>query len=170
MLAVLAVGLGLLTGEHDLPLGPLTMSSTGLALGIQMTVRAVAILLAIYTVTTGLSLTAVALLLERVGFKGLGFALGVALNALPMVQANFRDALTALRLRGGFQRRRPRAIRLLLLTTITSSVRHAESIVAAAEARGFTIGRGAPRHINWRIGDAVLLVFLSLAAGAILIH
>lgn len=167
VLAALALGLGALIGERDLQVWSLALSSSGLTLGLQMTIRAITILLAVQTLTAAVSPSAVASVLERVGFKGLGFALGVAVNALPTVQRNFQDALTALRLRGGFRRRRLYALRLLLLTTIVNSVRHAEDIVAAAEARGFRVDQRRPTTFSWRSGDLALLAFVAIAVLAI---
>lgn len=175
VLSVVAVGLGALIGERDLQLWFFSLSSSGLSLGLQMTIRAITILLAVQTLTTSVSPSAVASVLERVGFKGLGFALGVAVNALPIVQHNFQDALTALRLRGGFRRRRLYALRLLLLTSIVNSVRNAEDIVAAAEARGFRAGpepvEGVDQRrstsFSWQPSDLFLLAFVAVAALAV---
>lgn len=167
LLAALALGLGAFMGDRDLALGPMVLSSAGLSLGVQMMVRAMAILLAVYTLTTSVSLSTLAHLLERLGFRGLGFALGVAVNALPMVQRNFREVMMALRLRGGFRRRRMHALRLLLLATTVNSVRHAEEIVAAAEARGYGIGRRSPERLTLRTGDVVMVILLAGAGTAI---
>lgn len=167
-LALLAIGLGGLIGERDLAMGPLSLSAGGLAMGAQMLLRALSILLAVHTLTTTLSLSRVAGAFERVGFKGLGFALGVAVNALPIVQRNFQDVTTALRLRGGFRRRPLRAARLLLLTTTVNSVKHAEEIVAAAEARGFRVDQNPPLPLAWQKGDLALMLFLLLSGGLIL--
>ncbi len=167
-LALLALGLGAFMGERGLLMGPLALSGEGLSLGAQMLLRAFSILVAVYTLTTRLSLSAVAGAFERIGFKGLGFALGVAVNALPMVQRNFQEVATALRLRGGFRHHPLRAARLLLLTTTVNSVRHAEDIVAAAEARGFRADRRRPGSLVWYRGDLALLMLVAAAGAAIL--
>jgi len=167
-LGVVAIGLGALVGERDLPVGPIYLSFLGLSLGTQMMVRALAILLAVYTLASSLSLSAITSILERTGFKGLGFALGVAVNALPIAQRNLQDVLTALRLRGGFRRRRLRAVRLLLVTSMVNSIRHAEETVAAAEARGFGSGLARPARLRWQPGDLVLLAFL-LGVGLVIL-
>ncbi|MHB0869664.1 MAG: CbiQ family ECF transporter T component [Chloroflexota bacterium] len=168
LLALLVVGLGAFMGDLTLEVGPLALSPEGLALGTQMLLRALAILLAVYTLTSALSLSTVAALFERLGLKGLGFALGVAVNSLPIVQRSFQEVATALRLRGGFRRRRLHALRLLLLTTTVNSVRHAEEIVAAAEARGFRVDRRQPLPFHWRRGDLALLGILLAVAAIVL--
>lgn len=169
-LAVIAVGLGAFVGERDLALGPLWLSSEGLSLGTQMMARALAILLAVYTLTTRQPLSAVSDLFERVGFRGLGFALGVAVNTLPLVQRNYGDVMMALRLRGGFRRRRLHALRLLLLTVVVNSVYQAGEIVAAAEARGFRVEGRRPAPLVWKAGDSALLLFLGITTSAILLR
>lgn len=168
-LVVLSVVLGAFFGERDLAIGPVYLSSVGLSLGVQMMARAVAILLAVYTLTTTLSLSTIASVFERIGFKGLGFALGVAVNALPIVQRNLREVFTALRLRGGFRRRPLHALRLVLLATTVNSVRHADDIVAAAEARGFAVERSRRVKLRWQVGDLLLALFVLLSSIAVLV-
>jgi energy-coupling factor transporter transmembrane protein EcfT len=169
VLLLLALALGLIGGERDWQVGPLAFSSAGLSLGAQMTARGLAILLAVYTLTARVSVASVASLVERLGLRGFGFALGVAVNALPLVRRNYSDTWTALRLRGGFRRRRLRAVRLLLLTTMVNSVSQAEDIVAAAEARGYDPARPRRVALSWRAGDSVWLALLALAAAALLV-
>lgn len=169
VLALLAVGLGSLIGERDIQLGGVYLSSAGLSMGVQMMVRALTILLAVHTLTTTVSLSTIASVLERVGLRGLGFALGVAVNTLPVAQRNFRDVVTALRLRGGFRRRRLCAARAVLLTTMINTVRNAEDVVAAAEARGFHPSNSRPAHIGWQTGDLALAALLVAAGVAILV-
>lgn len=169
-LAVVSVGIGAMVGHSDLSLGPLALSSQGLFLGLQMMARALAILLAVYTLTTRLSISTMSDLFERIGFRGMGFALGVAVNALPLAQRNFQDVMTALRLRGGFRRRWWRALKLLLLTTIVNSVNHAGEIVAAAESRAFSVEGRRLNPIVWKVDDSLLLLFLIAAALAILLR
>jgi ABC-type taurine transport system ATPase subunit len=77
----------------------------------------------------------------RVSFSGLGFALGVALNMLPIVQRTAASTLAALRLRGGFRRNRLVAAWQLILVIITNSLRYGEEIVCAAEARAYSPGQ-----------------------------
>ncbi|MHB1131327.1 MAG: energy-coupling factor transporter transmembrane component T family protein [Chloroflexota bacterium] len=156
--------LALLGGEPDLAWGGLAVSSAGLGQGAQMVARALAILLATYTLTTAVSLPALAALIERAGLKGFGFALGVAVNALPLVQRHWQETTMALRLRGGFRKQRWRALRLALLTTVVNAVAQAEDTVAAASARGYQ-GETLARGIPWSLADSLFTLAL---AGAVL--
>jgi energy-coupling factor transporter transmembrane protein EcfT len=170
VMAILSLGLGGILGrEHDLTVGWVSLSSEGLQTGVQMLARALAIMIAVQTLTARISLSTVASVFERIGFKGLGFALGVAVNALPLVQQTFDDVLMALRLRGGLRGRRwLRGLRLLLLTTIVNSAHHAEDIVAAAEARGFRVDQSHPSPMVWKRGDSALAIAILISAIGIL--
>jgi energy-coupling factor transporter transmembrane protein EcfT len=154
-----------LFGPGDWTLGRVTLSLQGLVTGTQMALRAVTILVAVTGFATSVSISELSGLLERAGLKGLGFALGVAFNMLPTVQETATNAYHALRLRGGFRRQRWRAIRLLLVTVIVNSLRHAEDIVNAAEARAFSITRARPMPLVWRRSD--MAVVGTLLAGAL---
>jgi energy-coupling factor transporter transmembrane protein EcfT len=154
-----------LFGPGDWTLGEVTLSLQGLLAGTQMALRAVTILVAVTGFAASVSVSELSGLLERAGLKGLGFALGVAFNMLPIVQETATNAYHALRLRGGFRRQRWQAVRLLLITVLVNSLRHAEDIVNAAEARAFSITRARPMSIMWRRSD--LAVVGTLLAGAL---
>jgi energy-coupling factor transporter transmembrane protein EcfT len=154
-----------LFGPGDWTLGGVTLSLQGLVAGTQMALRAITILAAVAGFAASVSISELSGLLERAGLKGLGFALGVAFNMLPIVQETATNAYHALRLRGGFRRQRCQAIRLLLITVLVNSLRHAEDIVNAAEARAFSITRARPMSIMWRRSD--LAVAGILLAGAL---
>ncbi len=143
-LLVLSSGAWLL-GDHDASFYGMRWSPTGLALGAQMLLRAVAIMITAWGMATSLSVGQVAYLLERVGLRGLGFALGVALNMLPVLRETVQNTWHALRMRGGLRRQRRRAVQLLLLTIIVSSLRRADEIVFAAQARAYS---GEARHLQ----------------------
>jgi energy-coupling factor transporter transmembrane protein EcfT len=154
-----------LFGPGDWTLGGATLSLQGLVAGTQMALRAITILVAVTGFAASVSVSELSGLLERTGLKGLGFALGVAFNMLPIVQETATNAYHALRLRGGFRRQRCQVIRLLLITVVVNSLRHAEDIVNAAEARAFSITRARPMSILWRRSD--LAVAGTLLAGAL---
>ncbi len=137
MLALLLMPAVLLGGPPDWVAGPVRLSLPGLALGAQMSARALAILLAAAGFAATVPVVAVAGLLDRVGLPGLGFALGVAVNMLPVLQGTAATTWQAFRQRGGFRRRRLRSLRLLLATLVSETLRKAEDVVAAAHARGF---------------------------------
>ena len=138
----------LVIGEKDLPLPglPLSISTSGLYMGIQMALRALAILVAVLVFSRSASISELSQLFERLGARGLGFAFGVAMNVLPIIQVSARDSFNALRLRGGFKHHRWQAIRLLTVNIMVNSLRHGEAIVAAAESRAFDVNR--PRTLS----------------------
>jgi energy-coupling factor transporter transmembrane protein EcfT len=154
-----------LFGPGDWTLGRVTLSLQGLLAGTYMALRAITILVAVTGFAASVSVSELSGLLERAGLKGLGFALGVAFNMLPIVQETATNAYQALRLRGGFRRQRWRAVRLLLITVLVNSLRHAEDIVNAAEARAFSITRARPMPLVWRRSD--MAVVGTLLAGAL---
>lgn len=140
LMALLVVPGALWVGEPDTPLAGVTISQSGLALGLQMACRASAVFIAVSAVSRAISVTALSAMLERVGMRGLGFAIGVGFHALPTLRRRFSTAYAALRLRGGFRRRRWRAVQLLLITVVMGALRYGEEVVLAAEARAFQTG------------------------------
>ncbi len=137
LLALLIVPSALWVGEPDLRLAGVPISPGGLELGLEMACRATAIVAAVNALSQSLSVMALTAFLDRYGMRGLGFAIGVGFHALPTLKNRFGAAYAALRLRGGFRRRRWRAAQLLLITVITGALRYGEEVVLAAEARAF---------------------------------
>lgn len=158
-----------LLGPSDWAVWGVTLSQQGLAAGAQMALRAVTILVAVAGFAASVSVSELAGLLERCGLKGLGFALGVAFNMLPVVQETATNVYQALRLRGGFRHQRFQAVRLLLITVIINSLRHADDIVSAAEARAFSTTRTRPMLMTRRRSDLALAGILLAAALALLL-
>jgi energy-coupling factor transporter transmembrane protein EcfT len=103
-----------------------------------MGARAVVIVVAVQGLTASIDISSLAGLFERLGFHGLGFSLGVALNLLPALQGAAAHAWYTLKMRGGLRRKRWRGLQLLAITVVTNALRRAEEIALAAEARGFT--------------------------------
>jgi energy-coupling factor transporter transmembrane protein EcfT len=118
-----------------------------------MALRALTIVVAVAGFTSSVSVSNLAGLMERWGLKGLGFATGVAFNMLPIVRTTATNAYQAIRLRGGFRRRRFRTLGLLLVTVISNSLRQAEDVVAAAEARAYSPHRSRPLSASRNQGD-----------------
>jgi energy-coupling factor transport system permease protein len=171
LVAVLVVPASLLGGPPAWALGPLALSQPGLATGLQMGLRALAIVVGVAGFAASVSLSELAGLLERVGLKGLGFALGVAINVLPVIDERATTAFQALQLRGGFRRQRLQALRLLLVTVVANSLRYADDIVSAAEARAFSLERARPLPVTWRARDLALAGALAGATLALaLVH
>ena len=163
-IAFLVLPATLLLGTGTWTVGPVTLSAQGLEMGAQMALRATTLVVAVTGFAASVSVSDLASLLEGAGLQGLGFALGVAVNMLPTIQEMTTNAYQALRLRGGFRRRRLRAFRLLLITIVVNSLRHADDIVGAAEARAFSTVRLQPRRITWRAEDVAIALVLLAAA------
>ena len=163
ILSVLALG-PLMLGEKDLAWGWLRLSQEGFWMGLWMALRALCLTVAFGVALNALSVSEMAQLFETVGLKGLGFALGVALNLLPTLQENATATYHTLRLRGGFRRRPWQALKLFLITVIANALRHSEDVVNAAAARAFepTVRRGEP--VRFQPADG-LLAFALLGLG-----
>ncbi len=167
LVALLVAPAALLGGPPTWPVWGVALSRPGLASGLQMALRAVAIVVAVAGFAASVAVSELAGLLEQVGLKGLGFALGVAMSMLPVVRRTAITSYQALRLRGGIRRRPLRAARLLLITVVANSLRHADDIVSAAEARAFSAARARPLPVSWRWGDLALALALTAAAVAL---
>lgn len=167
--ALLFVSMTFWVGEPDASLGGLPVSLSGLAVGAQMALRALAITLAVRGLAARVSPAESAGLLERVGVKGLGFTVGVAFNLLPSMERSVRQTLDTARLRGGSLRRRPRLLRLAALTTLTTALRRAEDVAAAAEVRGFSPAHTRPLPLRHGRYDLVLGLVLAVAVAAMLL-
>jgi len=156
-------------GSFDL-LTPHAVPDAGVRLreAARMGLRAVAILVAFAAFAASVSAAELALLFERVGLKGLGFAVGVAANILPELREEAALTLHALRLRGGFRRRPLRDARLLLVTVVTNALRRSDDIVAAAEARAFQLDPARRPEIARRRGDLAVVGLLVAAVIALL--
>jgi energy-coupling factor transporter transmembrane protein EcfT len=128
-------------GPADARVGPIAVSSKGLAAGLWMALRALAILIATRGLAASTSPGELAGLLERLGLRGLGFTLGVAVNLLPALERSSGRTWDTLRMRGGLRHRRRLTFRLATLTVMSSALRRADEIAIAAEARGFGLQR-----------------------------
>jgi energy-coupling factor transporter transmembrane protein EcfT len=165
----LLVPAAMLLGTNDTSVGGFGFSSQGVEAGIQMVLRAVGVLTAVSGFAASVSVSELSALLERAGLRGLGFALGVAVNMLPTIQETVVNAYQALRLRGGFRRERLQALKFLLVTVIVNALRHADDIVCAAEARAFSAERAWRQPIEWHWGDVALAVVLLPASLVLLL-
>jgi energy-coupling factor transporter transmembrane protein EcfT len=147
--------------------GTAAFAHQGFSIGLEMALRAVTIIVAVAGFAASVSVSELAGLMERLGLKGLGFALGVAFNMLPVVRSTASNAYQAIRLRGGFRRERLRTLGFLIITVIANSLRQAEDIVTAAEARAFSTRQARPLSINtsrsdFAVAGALLVVTILL--------
>jgi len=139
VLSILALGPFVL-GEPDTRWGVLRLSRAGLEMGFWMALRALTLMLVFGVSLGGLSIAQMMRLLDRLGLRGLGFALGVALNLGPALRDAAEAAYHTLRLRGGL-RRPVLSARLFLVTVIANGLRYGDDVVKAALARGFDPAR-----------------------------
>jgi len=151
--------------------GPLSvgLSAAGAVAGLQIAVRFVVVVVTVDGFTAAVDVAAIAGLLERVGLKGLGFSMGVALNLLPALQQSAANAWHSLWMRGGLRRNRLRAVRLLLVTVVSNALRHGEEIALAAEARAFSPDNARPLpvrsgRLDWAVTALAAICLLAFCA------
>lgn len=119
----------------DRPAGA-PLSPAGLLIGTWLALRLLALFLAGAVLTAHVSPYTVARALERLGLHGLGFALGLALNALPAALRAVSESWQALRLRGGLRHSWWRGLRLFLINATVRVVCQGEETLLAAQLRG----------------------------------
>jgi energy-coupling factor transporter transmembrane protein EcfT len=168
ILILAAAALGpFLIGEPDVTAGPLHLSREGFTVGLEMAGRALALALAFNLGIGALSLSDTAAVFDRLGLRGLGFAIALAMNLLKTLQEMAAVTLQTIRLRGGM--RRPRtALRLFLVTTLANTLRYRDDIVDAAAVRAFDPHKGQPRPLPLRALDLWLLAVLAGCTGILL--
>jgi energy-coupling factor transporter transmembrane protein EcfT len=165
LLTLLALPPLLLLTPRDiaLPLG-LAVSVEGCDLALTMLARSLMIVVAAAGFASTVSVHDVTGVLEMVGLRGLGFSLGVAVHALPLARQTWATSARALRLRGGFRHHWVRDVALLAMTVVGNALRHADEVVEAAQARGFSPDRPErTRPDRWRSDVAWLIVLTGLA-------
>lgn len=152
------------TGET---LGGVSLGWPGLLRGLEMAGRALTLTLAFSVGLSALSLSDLMALFDRLHIRGLGFALGVAMNLLTTLQEMATLTLDTIRLRGGL-RRPVVAIRLFLVTLVSNTLRYGDQVVDAAAIRAFDPNGVGPAEAyaatRWRRADAELSVVLLAAA------
>jgi len=154
VVSVLAMG-----GEETVAVGGLNLSREGLSAGVGMALRATTIILATAVFARTASIGGLSALFARLGVSEIGFLLGIAVNLVPLIQHTAASALLAMRLRGGFRRKRLEALKRLVVTILVNSLRHSEDIVCAAESRGFGEGRPSDSYrIVVTLADRVFAV------------
>jgi energy-coupling factor transporter transmembrane protein EcfT len=127
--------------DRDLTVAGIPCSGTGLVAGLRMALRALVVILVIDIFSSHVEITEVAGLLERLGLKGLGFSMGIAVNLLPSLRESSEHTWHSLRMRGGLRAQRWQALRFLSITVITNALHRAEEIALAAETRAFAPGK-----------------------------
>lgn len=158
----------LLLGERDLQWGFLRLSREGFLIGVWMSVRAAALMLAFAISLGALSITEMVRLFDAVNLRGLGFALGVALNLGPVLRDAVEAAYHTVRLRGGF-RRPVYATRLFLVTVIANALRYGDDVVKSASARAFDLDARTDSSIDMGWADVLFMGALVAGGAALLI-
>ena len=167
LLAIVALSPFLL-GAPTMCWGVACLSLDGLETGFWMAVRALTLMLAFSVGLQPLTIAEAMLLFEKSGLRGLGFALGVALNLRQTLRDAVESAYHSLRLRGGL--RTPlRAVRLFLVTVIANALRYGDDVVKAATARAFDPA-ATPRRSGavWRWPDRVFMFGLAVLGAGLL--
>jgi energy-coupling factor transporter transmembrane protein EcfT len=162
VLLVLLVASSTLVGPDPVwTLGPFGLSLQGAVTGVNMVMRALIIIIAVTGLVSTVPIDRIGGVLEHVGLHGLGFAVGVAFNLLPLIERALVTSWHAMRLRAGL--RSPFvAARLLLVAAVTSSLRCADEVVLAAEARAFDPNARRASHFVWRLRVVPLAVVLAV--------
>jgi energy-coupling factor transporter transmembrane protein EcfT len=127
-----------LTGEGVIhaSAGPPSLFGAGLCLGVAMAGRALAVTLSFSLGLSALSLSDVVAIFDGLRLRGLGFALGVAMNLFSTLQEMATVTFQTIKLRGGL--RRPLvALRLFLVTVLSNTMRYGDQVVNAASVRAF---------------------------------
>lgn len=146
LITLMAIPSLFIPGPPALALGSLgAFSAQGLQTALRTILRAFTIIIAVDGLTSSVDVGQIAALFERAGFQGLGFALGVALNLLPILRETTTVTWQSLCMRGGLRRQPLRGLRYFLVTVSSSALRRAADIALAAEARAYAPGRQRPR-------------------------
>lgn len=155
--------------ESTTAVAGIPFSVTGLLIGLQMTLRAATVILVIDIFSRTVDISEVAGLLERLGLRGLGFSVGIAVNLLPSLRQSSRDAWYSLRMRGGLRAQRWQGIGYFLVTVITNALRRAEDIALAAEARAFSPDRARAQPLKRGSLDRWIVLGCGLSALGLLL-
>lgn len=155
-----------LTPASGLALDRPAFDWSGLSVGLEMAGRALSLTLAFTLGLSALSLADLLALFDRLRLRGLGFALGVAMNLLKTLETMARATFETVKLRGGL--RRPLvALRLFLVTLVSNTLRYGDQIVDAAAMRAFDPNSDRFSAPEWdgrsRRADAGLVLVLLLS-------
>jgi energy-coupling factor transporter transmembrane protein EcfT len=169
-LSIIVLVNALWTGEADQRLlGIVSISTQGFATGLLMVLRALVVLLAVDGFSSAVNISEIAGLFEKVGLKGLGFSIGVAVNLLPGLRQSSTNAWYSLKMRGGLRKKRWRGLQLLMVTVVSNSLRHAEEIALAAESRAFSTEHSRPMLVRAGSLDSLVLIISVISAIALLV-
>jgi energy-coupling factor transporter transmembrane protein EcfT len=161
------------TGEGIIAprVGGSSLFIAGLSMGLAMAGRALALTLSFSLGLSALSLSDVMAIFDGLQLRGLGFALGLAMNLFKMLQEMATVTFQTIKLRGGL--RRPLvALRLFMVTLLSNTMRYGDQVVNAASVRAFdpNTDRCSSAYPEGLLQTADVGLFLALAAcGALLL-
>jgi len=159
-----------LPGPAVLNLGTLgSVSAIGLQSALRTMLRALVILIAVDGFTASVDVGQIAGLFERAGLQGLGFAVGVALNLLPILRDTTVVTWQSLRMRGGLRRQPLRGLRYYFVTVTGSALRRAGDIALAAEARAYSPDNSRSIPLDSTLLDRPLVVTATILLLALLL-
>ncbi len=116
--------------------------------GLRLAARALVLVLAVEAVTFSVDIVQIAGILERIGFRGLGFSMGVAANLFPSLHRSWACARESLWMRGGFRAARWKALKLLFVTVVGNALGRSREIAVAAECRAYDPQRSRPASVQ----------------------
>lgn len=156
--AAVALGPWLSRRVGATPVG-LTVSWVGLSMGLEMAGRALTLMLAFSLGFSSLSLSDLMAVCDLLRLRGLGFALGIAVNLLDTLQEMARAIFETIKLRGGL--RRPlKALHLFLVTLVSNTLGYGDQVVKAASVRAFDPQAGRRTALSPRRADLWLVTVL----------
>jgi energy-coupling factor transporter transmembrane protein EcfT len=137
-------------------------------MGLGMAGRALTLTLSFSLGLSAISLSDLIAMFDRLHLRGLGFALGVAMNLLSTLQQMAMVTFQTIKLRGGL--RRPLvALRLFLVTLLSNTMHYGDRVVDAALVRAFDPSSDdfSPAYPRGLLRTADLALSLALALSGI---
>ena len=162
LIAVLAIPPIFIVGELDQNLLNIPYSYEGLSASLVIFIRIIVVLISIDGFTNAVDISSIASLFEKIGFRGLGFTMGVALNLLPSMEKAAVNTWQSLWMRGGLRKNRWVGIRHMLVTIITNALNRTEQISLAADGRAFNPSHCRPVKFQKGSLDMVVLGIIVL--------
>lgn len=156
-----------LIGEVDSSLLGVSYSREGFQAAYQIALRFLVVMGAVEGFTNAVDISTIAGMLERLGLKGLGFSMGVALNLLPSMKMSITQSWNTLKMRGGLRKKWWRGLRLFALTSLSNGLRRAEEIALAAEARAFSPEKARPAPIEKSPLDWLIIPLAAVSLGLV---
>jgi hypothetical protein len=157
------------------PMSAVTSSPfvAGFLVGVEMSVRAVVIVLAVSAFVRTVKVSELSYLIESVSrSKSFSFVFGLAFNMRPYLERISRDTLNAIRIRGGFRLGNlVSSVRCLLSSTTLNALAKCQDISYAAESRAFGSARSTARsaHVGVPPPSRTDLVILVATAAVVLL-